>query len=380
MNKLYAYNLLLSSAMLASCQTLETGGKVVDSNRKEVIISSNGDVRSALPQGRKDTSLTIARERLEAHLNTSPKDIKALLSLAELQLAQDNVAEAETTSRRVLLLDVKNQDARRVLAQIAIRRNNYEMAMIFLTALGGDQSKDSSVLNMLGLVAFNRQDNGEAMRMWKQALNLNPGDISVRMNMGVLYLKNRLLAQASTQFERVLKIAPNHQDARLHLAIIDAARGKNEEAIETYKSILTQDATNQLVLFNLAAAQKNTGQFDDALGNLKKFIKTSPETSENTNQAFAMIDDINNLKLAKGEKVSDEDLVALAQELATRKSLQKNQSVGGQGASANSSNNKKSSTSTTAITKQAKSEAPVEPSVNDQEIEALEKQLNTPAH
>jgi len=380
MNKLYAYNLLISSALLASCQTLETGGKVIDSNRKEVIISSNGDERSALPQGRKDASLTKARERLEAHLNTSPKDIKALLSLAELQLAQDNVAEAETTSRRVLLLDVKNQDARRVLAQIAIRRNNYEMAMIFLTALGGDQSKESSVLNMLGLVAFNRQDNGEAMRMWKQALNLNPGDISVRMNMGVLYLKNRLLAQASTHFERVLKVAPNHQDARLHLAIIDAARGKNKEAIETYKSILTQDATNQLALFNLAAAQKNTGQFDDALENLKKFIKASPETSENTNQAFAMIDDINNLKLAKGEKVSDEDLVALAQELSTRKSLQKNQSVGGQGASANSSNNKKSSTSTTAITKQAKSEAPVEQSVNDQEIEALEKQLNTPAH
>ena len=380
MNNLIAYNLLLSGALLASCQTLETGGKVVDSNRKEVIISSNGDDRSALPQGRKDTSLTKARERLEAHIKTSPKDLKALLSLAELQLAQDNLAEAETTSRRVLLLDVKNQDARRVLAQIAIRRNNYDMAMIFLTALGGEQSKESSVLNMLGLVAFNRQDNGEAMRMWKQALNLNPGDISVRMNMGVLYLKNRLLAQASTQFERVLKVAPNHQDARLHLAIIDAARGKNKEAIETYKSILTQDATNQLVVFNLAAAQKNVGQFDEALENLKKFIKISPETSENTSQAFAMIDDINNLKLAKGEKVSDEDLVALAQELATRKSLQKNQSAGGQGASANSSNNKKSSTSTTAITKQAKSEPLVEPSVNDQEIEALEKQLNTPAH
>lgn len=380
MNKLIAYNLLLSCALLASCQTLETGGKVVDSNRKEVIISSNGDDRSALPQGRKDTSLTKARERLEAHVKISPKDLKALLSLAELQLAQDNLAEAETTSRRVLLLDVKNQDARRVLAQIAIRRSNYDMALIFLTALGGEQSKDSSVLNMLGLVAFNRQDNGEAMRMWKQALNLNPGDISVRMNMGVLYLKNRLLAQASTQFERVLKVAPNHQDARLHLAIIDAARGKNKEAIETYKSILTQDATNQLVVFNLAAAQKNVGQFDEALENLKKFIKISPETSENTHQAFAMIDDINNLKLAKGEKVSDEDLVALAQELATRKPLQKNQSAGGQGASANSSNNKKSSTSTTAITKQAKSEALVEPSVNDQEIEALEKQLNKPAH
>ena len=282
MNKLIAYNLLLSSALLASCQTLETGGKVVDSNRKEVIISSNGDDRSALPQGRKDTSLTKARERLEAHVKTSPKDLKALLSLAELQLAQDNLAEAETTSRRVLLLDVKSQDARRVLAQIAIRRNDYDMAMIFLTALGGEQSKESSVLNMLGLVAFNRQDNGEAMRMWKQALNLNPGDISVRMNMGVLYLKNRLLAQASTQFERVLKVAPNHQDARLHLAIIDAARGKNKEAIETYKSILTQDATNQLVLFNLAAAQKNVGQFDEALENLKKFIKISPEMHQRT--------------------------------------------------------------------------------------------------
>jgi hypothetical protein len=93
-----------------------------------------------------------------------------------------------------------------------------------------------------------------------------------------------------------------------------------------------------------------------------------------------MIDDINTQKSAKGEKVSDEDLVALAQDLATRKSVHKNQSTGGQTPSSNGSNNKKATTSTTAITKQAKSETPAEPSVNDLEIEALEKQLNSPAH
>jgi tetratricopeptide (TPR) repeat protein len=130
------------------------------------------------------------------------------------------------------------------------------------------------------------------MRLWKNALALNSGDISVRMNLGVMYLKNRLFGQASTQFERVLKVAPQHQDARLHLAIVEMSRGRNVEALETFKSIASNDKTNQLALFNMAVAQKNLNQLDDAIASLKRYIKASPGKSAETDQAFTMIDEI----------------------------------------------------------------------------------------
>jgi tetratricopeptide (TPR) repeat protein len=384
---------------LSACRTLETGAKVVDKDRGEVLISSAGDQRSAMPEGSKDTSITKARQRLETMVRENPKDTQALLGLAQLQLAQDRYSDAEETSRKVLLLDIKNQDARKVLAQVAIRRGNNDMALIFLTALGGEQSKDSGVHNMLGLIALSRGDNGEAMRLWKQALSINSGDISVRMNMGVLYLKNRLLAQASTQFERVLKSAPNHQDARLHLAIIEASRGKNAEAIDTYKSILAGDRDNQLALFNLGVAQKNMTQYDDAVASLKKYIKASPEKSNQTDQAFAMIDEINTIKSAQGQKVSDDELLSLAKELSTRKPTGAVDKSSGfaqneQAAKpAQAAQPVKASTdklkeaqkdNTKSVAAKDKVAAPAskpeEPTVSDSEIEALERQLKAPAH
>ncbi len=375
---------------VSACRTLETGAKVVDKNRGEVLISSAGDQRSAMPEGGKDTSITKARQRLETMVKENPKDALALLGLAQLQLAQDRYADAEETSRRVLLLDIKNQEARKVLAQVAIRRGNNDMALIFLTALGGEQSKDSGVHNMLGLIALSRGDNGEAMRLWKQALNINPGDISVRMNMGVLYLKNRLLAQASTQFERVLKAAPHHQDARLHLAIIEASRGKNAEAIDTYNSLLAEDHDNPLALFNLGVAQKNLNRYDDAVATLKKYIKASPEKSTQTDHAFAMIDDINTIKSSQGQKVSDDELLSLAKELSNRNptgNVDKSAGFAQNEQAAKSATDKPKEpqkNKTNAVAAKAKvapaAEKQEEPSVSDSDIEALERQLKSPAH
>jgi tetratricopeptide (TPR) repeat protein len=383
---------LMPIAAITSCATLETGGKVVDKDRGEVVISSAGDQRSAMPEGSKDTGITKARERSEKFVKENPKDVKALLALAQLQLAQDRLSDAEETSRKVLLLDLKNTEAKKVLAQVAIRKGNDDLALIFLTSLGGEQSKDSSIHNMLGLIAMKRGDNGEAMRLWKQGLSLNSGDISIRMNMGVMYLKNRLIAQASTQFERVLKAAPNHQDARLHLAIIESSRGKNAEAAATYKSILAQDKDNPLALYNLAIAQKNLGENDDAIENLKRYIRVSPERSTSTDHAFALIDEINSVKSSKGEKIYDEDIQTLARELAGKKhDTQKDKSptraselVKESGRAAQPSGK---SLAPGAKPKTVQAEAkpqntePMEsPSNSDKDIEALEKQLRAPAH
>ncbi len=378
---------------LNGCQTVKTGGKVVDSSKREVIISSNSDPRSALPQGDQDSSINRSREQLEESLSPNSRDIKALLSLAELQLTQNLLNQAETTCRKALLVDVKNSDAQRIMAQISIRRQNYKMAMIFLTALGGEDSKDSNVLNMLGLIAYNEKKSSEAVRLWKQAINLNPSDMSARMNLGVIYLKNKMFQQAGAQFERVLKVAPAHQDAKLHLAIVDASRGNYEQAITAYKSILEQDGSNELALFNLAVAQKNSARYDDALAELKRLIKVSKSRSATTDAAFALIDEINTLN-NKGDKISDDELQALASELAKRpvsKATPKQTSLAPASATKASPGNANASQSANQTGKQVAAKrqpseadpdnaAKNESRASDLDIEALERQLKEPSH
>lgn len=381
------FTILLTAPLLNSCQTAESGAKVVDRNRGEIVISTPVNSLSAMPEGSKDASITKAREKLERNLKDNSRDAQNLVSLAQLQLAQDKVAEAEETARKVLLIDTKNQGARKVLAQSAIKRQKHDLALIFLSALGGEASKDSDVFNMLGMIALSRSDNDEAMRLWKHALTLNPGDISVRMNLGVMYLKNRLFSQASTQFERVLKIAPNHQDAKLHLGIIEMTRGKNLDAQEAFKAVLAQDKTNKLALFNLAVAQKNLGQYEESISTLKRYIKASPSKTEHTDQAFAMIDDINAVLAANNQKVSDEDLQSLAGELAARQAPSKQSAEGDTKETKQTlDNQKQGNKELTVKTPVKKAEAPTQNSkpadtnISESEIEALEKQLKSQAH
>lgn len=385
--------IILFSFALHSCKTIETGGKVVDRSRNEVVISVPGNSATAMPSMKNDKSFLKARDQLQKSVNDNPGDIKSLINLAQIELAQENIVEAEATARRILLIDTKNQSARKILAQVAIRRENHNMALIFLTALGGEQSKDSDVLNMLGLVSLARGENDDAMRLWKQALTFNPGDISVRMNMGIMYLKNRLLSQAQTHFERILKIAPNHQDARLHLAIMDTTRGKNAEALEVFHSIISEDKNNGLVLFNMAVAQKNLALYEDSIESLKKYIKVSPDKSNLTDQAFAMIEQIQTLQSAD-QRVSDDEVRALATDLASRNSRSKSVSSSPiRDDEANSThiqtvkNPPKNVDRPGQVAMKSKAEVDAaaqeklkEPTSSDSEIEELEKQLKNPAH
>ena len=159
-------------------------------------------------------------------------------------------------------------------------------------------------------------------------------------------------------------------------------RGKNAEALETFKSVLDGDKNNQLALFNMAVAQKNMSQYDDAIKTLKRYIKASPSKSEHTDQAFAMIDEMNATLSANNQKVSDEDLQSLAGELANRPISTKT----GGSFQANETKNAGQAGATGKTTTVKKAEAAIHPenasdaAPTDSEIEALERQLKSPAH
>jgi tetratricopeptide (TPR) repeat protein len=299
----------------SACRTTGEGVATVDKERGEVSLYSTNDKRSALGGLDKKSVVQNSEEALKASLRKNRKDVSKILALAEIQVAQSKLEEAEKNCKRALRLDLKNQDARKILAEIAMRRGNYDLASIFLTSIGGVSSKDSSVLNMLALIELQRSNNSGAMALLKKAINVNGNDLAARMNMGVLMLKYRQLGSAAVQFERVLKVMPDHADAKLHLAIIMNTRGKYKVAEEMYDDVLSADDKNPLALYNIAVLKKQTDEYDDALDSLKVYLKTTRGKATDTDQVFALIDDIQKYKASKGETVSDDDIQAMAAQM-----------------------------------------------------------------
>jgi Tfp pilus assembly protein PilF len=298
----------------AGCQTTNPSVANVDKVKGEVSLYSTGDARSSLADPTKLASVKKTEQALKEHLRTHRTDVEAMLALAQVQVAGGDLEAAEKNCFTALRHDLKNRDARKILAEIAIRRKNYDLASIFLTGAGGEAAKDSSILNMMALVELARNDNSGAMALFKKAIQINANDLAARMNLGVLLLKYRQLAQASVEFERVLKAVPNHSDAKLHLAIIMATRGQNDEAKKLLEDVLGQDEKNPLALYNLAVLLRDTQQYDDAMDRLKEYMKSERGKPTDNDQVFALIDDVQKNQAAKGD-LSDDEIEAMAAEM-----------------------------------------------------------------
>ncbi len=103
-----------------------------------------------------------------------------------------------------------------------------------------------------------------------------------RLKIQELYTKalNSMLAkrnlEASSFFQKVLAIDPNHVDTLLRMGICKLREKNSQEAILVHQKALGLDPDNQEVLFSLAADYEETKRFDDALGMYKKILSKDP--------------------------------------------------------------------------------------------------------
>lgn len=310
-------------AMLtAGCKTLAPVA-TLDQTRNEVVFVTTSDERTAAPEMAEDRGIKDARVSLLARIKLNPLDGGALIDLARLALVAEKPAEAEGWAKRALRADTKNVEAKKILAMVALQRRQLDLAEVFLNSLDGAQSKDSAVLNLIGQLRLARGRNLLAAEAFKRALELNPNDIATRMNLGVLYLKHRQYNQAGVQFERVLAVMPKHDDAGVHMAMVEAHRGKTKVALESLTAALSRNQNSELVLFNLASVEREAGQLENAKAHLKRFLAVSKTRTDETEQVASILEDIHRQQAAEGNKVSDNEIMTLAAKIKAAPSATK---------------------------------------------------------
>jgi hypothetical protein len=80
---------------------------------------------------------------------------------------------------------------------------------------------------------------------------------------------------------------------------------------------LGRDKTNPIARYNLAVLQQRKGDYDEALENLKTYLKASKSKSKDTEEAFALIERIKELQARKGGSITDDEIHALAKDVET---------------------------------------------------------------
>lgn len=139
-----------------------------------------------------------------------------------------------------------------------------------------DDTKKANYHYQMGISYLNDNNIQPAFVELQKALELNPYDKDVHEAIGIIYLTNlEDYPKAIKHFQAALKIDKNFSEAANNLGNAYSSLGKFDEAIESYKSAISnpQYKNAAMALYNLGMVYYRLSKFDAAMDSYKDALK-----------------------------------------------------------------------------------------------------------
>jgi tetratricopeptide (TPR) repeat protein len=123
----------------------------------------------------------------------------------------------------------------------------------------------------------------EGVAEWRKALELNPGQAVIHLNMGVALARSGKPGEAIAEYRKALEINPEAADVHYRLGISLADTGKFDEAIAHYRkglALMPTDSsdTDVAIVYNLLGrALESKGDTTEALRDFEKATQLHPD-------------------------------------------------------------------------------------------------------
>ncbi|MFN0131461.1 MAG: tetratricopeptide repeat protein [Phycisphaerales bacterium] len=111
--------------------------------------------------------------------------------------------------------------------------------------------------------SFIDSNPAKAEKLLRDALTADLYHGPAHNNLGVLYLKQGKLYEASSEFEWAKKLLPGHPDPRMNLALTLERAGRSSDALATYQSALDAYPDYMPAIQALTRLQLRTNKPDD---------------------------------------------------------------------------------------------------------------------
>ena len=129
-----------------------------------------------------------------------------------------------------------NQEFDRALAQgtEALAQGNPSEARNALEKAMRYKPRNQRARNLLGLSLFKLGELAKAEEVYRSLIEDHPADPTLRVNLGLVFLKSNSSADAVRCFETALDLAPEHQKAQNYLGLALAQKGELSRAREWF--------------------------------------------------------------------------------------------------------------------------------------------------
>jgi tetratricopeptide (TPR) repeat protein len=242
------------------------------------------------------TSLAEFRDR---EFNQSLAEIRELLPLAPIReqsyeqlkdtlLVVGLKEEAEIVVRMGLKKFPESRLVRIYLAEVLSRNGRALEALAILEEASrlprpealdtaSDRQQRALVFQHIGNVQWTLNHMGDALRAYRQAVEIAPGWSEGRIKLGKAYLAGNRLEEAQTEFERGVREMPNNNEAHLSLSEAYLARGQWEQAAAAAKRAIELGASDSRALYVLGTALIRKSRREEGEARLREFAKVESD-------------------------------------------------------------------------------------------------------
>jgi Flp pilus assembly protein TadD len=124
-----------------------------------------------------------------------------------------------------------------------------------------------------------RNQFGEAITVWRKALEMDPDDGKAHLNLGYSLGQTGRSREALAEYRKACELSPDDPIAFADLALALRLDGKLDEAISNYRKSLALDAANAGVQADFGAMLSEKGETAEGLQHLEKAVALKPESA-----------------------------------------------------------------------------------------------------
>ena len=260
---------------------------------------------------------------LESVLAESPGDVYSRSILANTYEQVGDSERAMANLQLAIESEPNNEGLWLSVAGIRLMERKFEEAESALVKALEIEPESAQAYLMRGQIAINRGQEAEAIRLYKQAADMDPGTVGpgAYNALGIVHLVYGRFEEARQAFNDAIRLDSLNGAAHDGLANILIHEGKSEEAMRELQIALRFDPNQKRALATLASLLSQQGEQDQALNVAEKALKVAPKFATLHNNLGLIYRRKNQLDLAEKhyklaieyEPHQDEPYINLAQ-------------------------------------------------------------------
>jgi Flp pilus assembly protein TadD len=137
--------------------------------------------------------------------------------------------------------------------------------------------ENSDILNLLGVLNFQKKDYDLAIHYFEKAFSLNPSNAEIQNNLGLAFYQKGQFDDAIPYFKRAVQLNSFYSEAYSNLGSAVFQKDLLEEAVEYYHKALQYNPKNIDACNNLGTSLLMAGQYQESLRFFRRAITLNPD-------------------------------------------------------------------------------------------------------